>query len=85
MGPQPERGRGSLAVLAASSLPLATRLSARIARGMAVTQGPERDVTPLAPGRDDGERVTALESQAGPLVPACQFLTTVRCSSERDS
>lgn len=79
MGPLYERGRGSLAGLAASSLPLATRLSVPIARDTAVTQGPEHDVTALAPGRDDGERVTALESQAGPLVPACRFLTKVRC------
>lgn len=45
-----------------------------------MTQGPEHDVTPLAPGRGDGERVTALEFQAGPLVTAFQFLTKVRCS-----
>ena len=72
-------------MLTASSLPLATRLPEPIARDMAVTQGPERDVTPLAPGQGDGVRVTALESQAGPLVPACQFLTKVRCSYELDS
>lgn len=44
-----------------------------------MTQGPEHDVTPLALGWGDGERVTALEFQAGPLMLTRQFLTKVRC------
>lgn len=55
------------------------------ARDTAVTQGPEHDVTLLAPGRGDGERVTALGFQAGPLGPGCRFLTKVRCDRELDS